>query len=81
MAGVANAYGASLAKIAAVSDSIVYFSRINRHEYMASTEKELKEKVEMQGGKYPVLVEKIITPYYYARDRMARVYMTVVGER
>lgn len=80
-AHVANAYGAALAQISAVIDTVV--SLEDRQEVLAKLQQQAIQSAIQKGADYQtVKVEDIeIIPYHYMPNRMARVIVRATGNQ
>jgi len=80
-ADVANAYGAALAEISGIVDTVVNID--NRQEVLEKLIEQAKENAIQNGAKKETLrvVDKQVIPFSYVPGNLARVKITVVGKR
>ncbi|MBS3904168.1 MAG: hydantoinase/oxoprolinase family protein [Simkania sp.] len=80
-AQVANAYGAALAGVSGVVDTVVSLNQ--QADVLKTLQEEAMEKAVVQGADKECLeiADLQIIPYHYVPDRMARVIITVTGKK
>lgn len=80
-AGVANAYGAALAEISGVVDTVVSLS--NRQAVLETLQEQARQTAIYQGAESSSvqIVDVQITPYHYVPNQMARVTILAAGKQ
>ena len=78
---IANAYGAALAKVSSVEDTIVSLN--NREKILKEIMKKATQKAVDEGADFldTEIVDVQIIPYHYVPNNMARVVITAAGKR